>query len=95
MISAPLCSKTITFDGLGVQVGAHVAARFGPIGGQDSKSGGLGGQGRQLTCKSYGTETGRTGTDRSGPERAAAGRKWTQLRTESEPDRYVNDQSYD
>ena len=75
MISAPLCSKTITFDGLGVQVGAHVAARFGPIGGQDSKSEGLGGQGRQLTWKSYGTETGRTGTGRTGPERAATGRK--------------------
>ena len=44
MISAPLCSKTITFDGLGVQIGAHLAARIGSIGDQDSKSGGLGGQ---------------------------------------------------
>ena len=40
-----MCSKTITFDGLGVQVGADVAARFGPMGGQDNKNGGLGSQG--------------------------------------------------
>ena len=82
MISAPLCSKTHTFDGLGVQVGANVAARFGPRGGQDSKSGGLGGQEAAADMEPK-------------PGRAGTGQKRTQLWTESEPDRYVNDQSYD
>ena len=45
-----------------------MAARFRPIGGQDSKSEGLGGSGAAADVESYGTETGRTGNGRNGPE---------------------------